>query len=175
MICRSNERTPPHHRWDDLPNPALRTATVGTGKVADDEAVLGKLPARARDRPAGLYTGCLEEGAMALTITTDPAPITLDADGVARVAGTRVRLDTVVNAYKLGATPEEIALDYDSIRLADVYGAIAYYLRHTAEVDEYLRVRQAEAEQLRRLNEARIDRQAIRERLEARQARLHAS
>lgn len=109
---------------------------------------------------------------MNLTIAADPVPVAVDADGVARVGGTRVRLDTVVTAYKLGETPEEIVRSYDVLCLADVYGAIAYYLRHTAEVDEYLRKRQAEAEDLRRLNEARIDRQAIRERLMARGAKL---
>ncbi len=112
---------------------------------------------------------------MALAITPDPTPIAVDADGVARVGGTRVRLDTVITAYKLGATPEEIALSYDSIRLADIYSTIAHYLRHTVEVDEYLRKRELEAEELRRLNEARIDRQAIRERLLSRSTRLNTS
>ena len=112
---------------------------------------------------------------MTLTIATDPAPIAVDADGVARVGGTRVRLDSVVTAYKQGATAEEIALNYDSLSLADIHAAIAYYLRHTAEVDEYLRTRQAEVDELRRLNESRIDRQAIRERLIARSAKLHTS
>lgn len=111
---------------------------------------------------------------MALTIATDPAPIAVDADGVARVGGTRVTLDIVITAFKLGATPEEIALSYDSLRPADIHGAIAYYLRHTAEVDDYLRGRQLEAEDLRRLNESRIDRQAIRERLMERAAKLRA-
>lgn len=108
---------------------------------------------------------------MTLTIASDPAPIEVDADGVGRVGGTRVRLDTVITAYKLGATPEEIALSYDTLGLADIYGAIAYYLRHTADVDEYLCKRKIEAEEFRRLNESRIDRRAIRERLMARAAR----
>jgi uncharacterized protein (DUF433 family) len=111
---------------------------------------------------------------MTLTIASDPVPIEVNADGVACVGGTRVRLDTVVTAYQLGATPEEIALSYDALCLADIYAAIAYYLRHTAEVDEYLLQRQVEAEELRRINESRIDRQAIRERLLARSARLQA-
>jgi uncharacterized protein (DUF433 family) len=112
---------------------------------------------------------------MSLTIVADQVPIALDADGVARVGGTRVRLDTVITAYRLGATPEEIALSYDALCLADIYGAIAYYLRHTAEVDEYLRNRQLEAEELRRLNDSRIDRRAIRERLVKRGGRVQAS
>lgn len=109
---------------------------------------------------------------MTLAIAPDPIPVAVDANGVARVGGTRVTLDLVVRAFKLGAPPDEIARSYDVLSLADVYGAIAYYLRHTAEVDEYLHRRHAEADELRRLNECRIDRLAIRERLMGRAAKL---
>jgi hypothetical protein len=78
----------------------------------------------------------------------------------------------VITAYKLGDTPEEIASSRDVLCLADIDGAIAYYLRHTTEVVEYLRKRQVEAEELRRLTESRVDRQAIRDRLLARRAML---
>ena len=36
-------------------------------------------------------------------------PIHTDANGVVRVAGTRVTLDTLVGAFETGATAEEIA------------------------------------------------------------------
>ena len=111
---------------------------------------------------------------MPLAISAEPAPIALDADGVARVGGTRVTLDTVVTAFKLGATPEEIGLRYDSLSLSDVYGAVAYYLRHRSEVEQYLQERRTEAEEIRRFNESQIDRQAIRERLSARAAQRRA-
>jgi uncharacterized protein (DUF433 family) len=87
---------------------------------------------------------------MTLTIGGDPASITIDPDGVARVGGTRVTLDTVVGAFEQGATPEEIALRYDTLQLADVYAAIAYYLKHRAEVDHYLAKRRLDAERVRR-------------------------
>lgn len=57
-----------------------------------------------------------------------------------------MRLDTVVAAFEQGATPEEIGLRYDTLDLADVYAAIAYYLRHRDEVGAYLRARKAEAD-----------------------------
>ena len=107
---------------------------------------------------------------MALAVGPVPLPVSIDAEGVARVGGTRVTLDIVVGAFKRGDTPDEIARSYDSLSLADVYGAITYYLLHTAEVDEYLRVRQVRAEELFRINESRIDRAAIRERLMKRAA-----
>ncbi len=41
-----------------------------------------------------------------LPIVTKPIPLETDADGVVRVGGTRVTLDTVVAAFKEGATAE---------------------------------------------------------------------
>ena len=109
---------------------------------------------------------------MTLAIAPVPVPVSVDADGVARVGGTRVTLDIVVGAFKRGDTPDEIARSYDALTLADVYGAITYYLLHTAEVDEYLRVRQARADELLRMVESRIDHAAVRERLLKRAANL---
>ena len=43
-----------------------------------------------------------------LFITTEPIPLETDADGVVRVGGTRVTLDTIVAAFTKGATAEEI-------------------------------------------------------------------
>lgn len=52
-------------------------------------------------------------------------PIHTDAEGVVRVAGTRVTLETIVAAFEDGATAEAIALQYPSVPLADVYALIA--------------------------------------------------
>ena len=41
--------------------------------------------------------------------TIERVPIRTDADGVVRIAGTRVTLDTIVAAFDAGATAEEIA------------------------------------------------------------------
>jgi uncharacterized protein (DUF433 family) len=45
---------------------------------------------------------------MTLVTTTEIIPIQVDANGVARVGGTRVTLDTVIAAFSEGATAEEI-------------------------------------------------------------------
>jgi hypothetical protein len=45
-----------------------------------------------------------------LTITAKPIPLEAGTDGVVRVGGTRVTLDTVVTAFKQGATAEEITI-----------------------------------------------------------------
>jgi uncharacterized protein (DUF433 family) len=94
----------------------------------------------------------------------------MDREGVLRVGGTRVMLDTVVHAFQKGVTAKEIALQYSVLDLVDVYGAISYYLRHRAEVDRYLEKREREAEEIRREVEARFDPRGIRERLLARRA-----
>jgi len=61
----------------------------------------------------------------------------MNADGVMRVGGTRVTLDTVVRAFLRGAAAEEIAQQYPSLSLTDVYAAISYYLQHRAAVEKY--------------------------------------
>jgi hypothetical protein len=47
---------------------------------------------------------------MSLAIKAEPLPIATDIDGLARVGGTRVTLDTVVMAYTEGLSAEEITI-----------------------------------------------------------------
>ncbi|MGE0816370.1 MAG: DUF433 domain-containing protein [Vicinamibacterales bacterium] len=100
--------------------------------------------------------------------TIERVPIHTDADGVVRVAGTRVTLDTIVGAFDTGATAEEIAQQYSSVPLADVYAVITYYLRHKAEVCAYLREREKQADEVRAEVERRFPSAGLRERLLAR-------
>ena len=92
-------------------------------------------------------------------------------DGVLRIAGTRVRLGTVIGAFNSGYSAEEILLKYPSLNLTDIYAVITYHLWHREEVDRYLAERQEIAEQVRRENERRFPPQGIRERLLARRAK----
>lgn len=108
---------------------------------------------------------------MSLTIAVEQVPLAADADGVIRVAGTRLPLDTIILAFHQGATAEEIVQRFPVVDLADVYAVISYYLRHRAEVDEYLAARQQKASETRKLNEAQFDPQGIRERLLARRGK----
>lgn len=59
-------------------------------------------------------------------------------DGAYRIGGTRVSLDSVVYAYRRGASPESIQRSFPSLTLEQVHGALAFYLSHQAEVDNYL-------------------------------------
>ena len=82
---------------------------------------------------------------------------------------TRVLLDMIVVAFQFGATAEEIAQQFPSVTLPDVYLIIAHYLAHTAEIDAYLCRRQTEALELQRALEARFNPVGVRARLLARQ------
>jgi uncharacterized protein (DUF433 family) len=106
---------------------------------------------------------------MTLLTTTDTLPLQADPDGVIRVSHTRVTLDTLVAAFADGATAEEIAQQYPSVPLADVYSVIGYYLRRYSEVEAYLAQRRQQLEQIRQRNEARFDPAGVRSRLMARQ------
>ncbi|MDE3088192.1 MAG: DUF433 domain-containing protein [Chloroflexota bacterium] len=102
--------------------------------------------------------------------TIEQIPLTTDADGVIRIGGTRVTLDTVVDAFEEGATAEEIAQQYSSLNLGDVYAVIGYYLRRRSEVREYLQKRQHLGKEIRQQNESRFEPRGARERLLARRS-----
>ncbi|MCC6766162.1 MAG: DUF433 domain-containing protein [Deltaproteobacteria bacterium] len=105
---------------------------------------------------------------MVLAIESTPAPLERDADGVVRVAGTRVTLDSVVGAFNDGATAEEIASQYPSLSLADTYAVIAYYLRHCQESNEYIATRASHSAAVKAETERRFDPAGVRDRLLAR-------
>jgi uncharacterized protein (DUF433 family) len=62
-------------------------------------------------------------------------PLATDAHGAIRVRDTRVLLDVIIVAFQAGATPEDIAQQFPSVALPDVYLIIAHYLTHAAEID----------------------------------------
>lgn len=107
---------------------------------------------------------------MGFTIAHEPVPLETSAEGVVRVAGTRVTLDSVVYAFEEGATAEEIVEQYPSLHLADVYAVIGYYLRRRSEVEEYLRQRQHQAAEVRKENESRSGSRGVRDHLLARRS-----
>lgn len=95
-------------------------------------------------------------------------PLKLDKTGVVRAGGTRVTLDTVVRAFIRGATAEEIAQQYPSLSLPDIYATISYYLQNREDVEKYLEKRRKHAQSVKQENQKRFDQSGIRERLLAR-------
>jgi uncharacterized protein (DUF433 family) len=104
-------------------------------------------------------------------VQTEPVLLSSSSDGTLRIAGTRVTLDTVAEAFREGATAEEIAQQYPSLPLADVYSVLGYLLRHQEEVAAYLSQRAEQKRAVRAENESRCDAEGIRARLLAR--RMH--
>jgi len=108
--------------------------------------------------------------AMSLVVEqVDRIPLREDEHGVIRVAGTRVTLDTIAEAFNDGATAEEIVQQYPSLALADVYSVIGYLLRHQTDVAAYLKRRAEQCSTIQAENERRFNPQGVRARLLARQ------
>jgi uncharacterized protein (DUF433 family) len=84
-----------------------------------------------------------------LPLNGEPLPFRIEDGGAVRIGSSRVTLDLIVEQYENGMTPEDMVRAYDTLVLADVHAAIAYYLRHRDEVRVYLKQRQAEAATLR--------------------------
>src|SRR5579863_369099 len=73
-------------------------------------------------------------------------------DGAIWIRGHRVGIDLLLEAYKAGQTPEQIAEEFDTIRLEDVYATITYYLHNRECLDTWL---SGIAERFNRESEAR--------------------
>ena len=59
-------------------------------------------------------------------------------DGSYYLTGTRISLDSIVHAFRRGDSAETICQNFELLRLAEVYGAIAYYLENQTNIDAYL-------------------------------------
>jgi len=82
-----------------------------------------------------------------LQVPDQKVPLTSDRDGALFVSGTRVSLHSVVSMFEGGASAEEIAHEFDSLDLPDVYAVIAYYLRNKPEIDAKLAEEEARSEE----------------------------
>jgi len=78
-------------------------------------------------------------------LEAEAPPLRRDESGALRVGSSRVLFELVIRAFQDGATAETIVQRYGTLTLADVYGSIAYYLRHRASAEAYLAEREAAA------------------------------
>jgi uncharacterized protein (DUF433 family) len=104
---------------------------------------------------------------MATTVGTIPKPVR-SVQGVLKVGDTRVSLDTVVIEFNKGADAAEIQKMFDSMSLAQVHSAIAYYLHNKEAVDRYLANRQVSRAKMRNEIETAFPPKVTREMLLAR-------
>ena len=110
-----------------------------------------------------------------LPLDPRPVPLTELDNGVLRVTGTRIPLERIVKHYCAGETPEQIMEAYDTLRLADVYTLIGYYLENQAAVDEYVRQMDELGDEMERKIKAEMPlRPGFKQELMDRWARLQA-
>jgi uncharacterized protein (DUF433 family) len=105
---------------------------------------------------------------MAFSIHADVPPLHQAEDGIVRIANTRIPLERVVRAFLDGMTPEQIAHDFDVLKVEDVYAVVNYYLHHREEVDAYMAEAEKDAAKIREVIDKKVDSASIRARLLAR-------
>ena len=71
-------------------------------------------------------------------------------DQVYRIKGSRIALDSIIYQFRQGRSPEAIQDAFPALSLSQVYGAIAYYLDHQVELDQYLAHNEATEEEFSR-------------------------
>ena len=74
----------------------------------------------------------------------------IQVNGAYRIVDSRVSLDSVVYAWLEGQSPETISDNFPVLTLEEVYGAITFYLSNREAIDEYLRGKKADFEEMRR-------------------------
>ena len=68
--------------------------------------------------------------------------------GRPKLAGTGLTVSRIATWYKMGLTPEEIALEYPHLTLAQVHAALAYYHVNRDEIEADLAHEEAASFQL---------------------------
>ena len=105
---------------------------------------------------------------MASIVDTIPKPVRMVEGGTLRVGNTRVSLDSVVYEFNRGEDAAAIQRNFDTLSLAEVHAAIAYYQHNKAAVDEYLERRRIDFERRRAENHAQEPNRLMREKILAR-------
>ena len=95
-----------------------------------------------------------------------------ERNGGLYVAGTRVSLDSIVVCFNEGMSAETIHGEFDTLKLAQVYGALAYYLDNRQAIDEYRLRQEAKFEEMRKAAPPLPE--DLRRRLDAAREQLHA-
>jgi uncharacterized protein (DUF433 family) len=106
-----------------------------------------------------------------LQVHDEKIPLSADENGVLHIGRTRVTLDSIVGMFEAGASAEQIADEYDSLTLDEVYGVIFFYLRHQDQVKDHLAREERESEEASKRFEARFPNHLREKLVRARQAR----
>lgn len=106
---------------------------------------------------------------MIVTPVALDVPLWTDKNGKIRIGESQVLLELVIHAFQRDETPQEIVESYDSLKLAEVFAVLAYYLANRDEVDAYVQQADASAERLEQETRANYSQEtrALVERLSA--------
>jgi uncharacterized protein (DUF433 family) len=70
--------------------------------------------------------------------------------GKPRINNTRIAVRTIAIYYKQGASPEEIAEQYEQLNLAQIYAALAFYHANKEEIEADIAAEQQEYDKIAR-------------------------
>jgi uncharacterized protein (DUF433 family) len=88
------------------------------------------------------------------------------------LAGTRISLDSIVQCFNEGLSPETILAEFETLTLTHVFGAITFYLENQPAIDAY-RMRQQQRFEATRRNAAPLPEKLLQRLVNARE-QLHA-
>lgn len=97
------------------------------------------------------------------------APFFKVSENYVRIGQTRVSLETIIAAFKNGATCEEIVFQFPVLDLGDVYAAIGFYLKNQAATEAWFALNELESARLMREMSGKFPATGIRQRLLRRQ------
>ena len=79
--------------------------------------------------------------------------IALDKNGVARIAGSRIKVSHLVVVKRTdNLTAEQVQAEYPHLSMSEVYAAFAYYFDHQAEIDAQIERENKLADELERFS-----------------------
>jgi uncharacterized protein (DUF433 family) len=129
-----------------------------THVVFDNESKIGESPwtVPRSDLLSKIEEQQKEERKFIMSIPLDPIQVPLFWDDYQslRVVGTRVHLESIIQAWNEDRTPKQIVQDYDTLKLSAVLQILGWYLDHQEQVDEYLKHQAEKAEEFRAQIEA---------------------
>ena len=103
---------------------------------------------RARRLPSSDKTKAIIIKIMLTLESISTINLTKTSDGTIRIGRTRIALESIVHHFSLGATAEEIAQKFPSLKLAEIYGVISYFLENHEEVAKYVMQQEAESNEI---------------------------
>ncbi len=111
---------------------------------------------------------------MGLSNTEMLVPLREEPAGTYRVGTSRVTLDVLMNAYKMGDSPEQIVESFPTLKLGDVYLVIAFYIQNKEAVEAYLKEGEEQAAYWKQHFEKMYPNKGLREKLLQRLAARNA-